>query len=362
MPEPIEISLTQLVLWRDAARIQSWPELLARIPDETVLRSPTDFGRLFETERMTDKRHSAAERITRNLSGLESNRGQILLRGVGLLERKTGGYGLSEDGLLLAGSYRDNRYGKGWVVQLARLLLCREPRTRVIMSELSRESAVLRFERDSWFGGNLARAKIEVGADFVEPFADVSHEGETLRGLLERHSWWSLGRWRDDPLLAGQDDCRFTGQLKKEFSLTEVGSAVRASFEVLLHLGVLDEAGGECRLNMGVARRELGEDLAEDFAWEGQGEVVPLPEILGRKIKELRSDTGYVVASELRRELRALGIENPDREIARLEEAGAIVIEAEDFGQSRHGEGLFGDARKQLVKIRVLGGGHPAGE
>jgi hypothetical protein len=34
-----------------------------------------------------------------------------------------------------------------------------------------------------------------------------------------------------------------------------------------------------------------------------------------------------------------------------------VLIDAEDYGQSRHGEGLFGEPRKQLVKLRVETGG-----
>lgn len=357
MREPVEISLTQLVFWRDAARIQSWPELLARIPPNTVLQSPTDFGRLFETERMTDKRHSAAEKITRNLPGLESRRGRLHLRGVGLLDQRGGGYGLSTEGQLLAENYREDRQGIVWVRRLAQLLLSREPRTRVIVKELSKEGAVLRFERASWFGGNLRKALIETSDDVCAPFADTDSEVKSLRSMLQQQAWWSLGYWRDHSLLAEQFDCRFTGQLKSEFSLSEVGLAERAPFEVLLHLGVIEESAGECRLKASVAREELGDDLAEEFGWEGLSEPESLTELIRRTIDELRSDTGYVVASELRRELSAHGIENPDREIARLEEAGIIIIEAEDFGQSRHGEGLFGDARKQLVKLRVTAGG-----
>ena len=68
----------------------------------------------------------------------------------------------------------------------------------------------------------------------------------------------------------------------------------------------------------------------------------------------MRSPTGYVVASELRKALKDRGIKNPDREMAQLESKGIIIIETESHGQGRHGEGLYGDPRKQLLKLRVL--------
>ena len=87
MSRPVAISLSQLVLWYDAPRVQSWPALMSRVPPETVLASATEFGRRYDTERMTDTRHAAAEKITRNLPGLERRGERLQLRGVGLLER-----------------------------------------------------------------------------------------------------------------------------------------------------------------------------------------------------------------------------------------------------------------------------------
>jgi hypothetical protein len=62
----------------------------------------------------------------------------------------------------------------------------------------------------------------------------------------------------------------------------------------------------------------------------------------------------------LRDVLRARGIADPDRAIAMAENEGRLLIYAEDYGQSRHGSGLFGDPRKQLVKLRIIGGGDNA--
>src|SRR5256885_16746302 len=87
MGEPARVALTQLVLWYDATRIQTWPSFLADVPPGTSFKAPTDFGRRFATRRMTDDRHAAAEKITRNLPGLEEISGKPVLRGVGLLER-----------------------------------------------------------------------------------------------------------------------------------------------------------------------------------------------------------------------------------------------------------------------------------
>lgn len=360
MGEPVKIALTQLVLWYDATRIQTWPAFLAEVPQETSLKSPTDFGRRFATNRMTDDRHAAAEKLTRNLPGLEEVNGKLILRGLGLLDRKDGVYRVSTSGRRLAEAYTTNKGEGAWVAQLAKLLITREPRTRVIFWLLVQPGAGLTFAADTWFGGSLQKAQIEIpGIAPVAPFS-TKNKGSSLRAAIAERTWWALGAWREHPLLGGSTDCQFVGQLGNEFSLHDVGLALRAAFEVLLHFGALRANGGRCWADLDVVRSKLGSELVEDFGIERHmPQTESLPRLLNAVIEKLKSDTGYVIASELRDELHRCGIDNPDREIAKLEAAGVVRIDAEDYGQRRHGVGLYSDPRKQLIKIRVVSGGNP---
>lgn len=99
--------------------------------------------------------------------------------------------------------------------------------------------------------------------------------------------------------------------------------------------------------------------MAEEFGWAPGRNGVSLLDLLVQVVPALRSDTGYVVASELRDTLRHHGVADPDRDLAILVEKGRVLIDAEDYGQARHGEGLFGEQRKQLVKLRIESGGRP---
>jgi hypothetical protein len=357
MLETASIGLNQLVLWYDGTRIQTWPVFLASVADTLELPSATDFGRRFETERMTDQRHAAAEKIVRNLPGLEARGTRFILKGIGLLEQTQNGYRLSPDGVALRTAYVTDPKGKGWVKILATLLLAREPRTRVVIRALSAEGAELHFDGKKWFGGSLRKARILDAGNPVFPFHGDEADSPTLRTLLREHSWWALGEWREHPLLTQADNCHFTGTLQPEFSLHDVGLALRGPFEILLHLGVLRISENVCWIDRDAAKRELGEKLGLEFGWAVSAQAIPLEQLVDRLVKELRSDTGYVIASDLRQCLRREGFVNPDADIAKLESEGKLVIEAEDFGQARHGEGLFGDPRKQMVKIRVLAGG-----
>jgi hypothetical protein len=354
MLNTVSIGLNQLVLWYDGARIQSWPVFLTSVPHDLMLPSATDFGRMFDTQRMTDRRHAAAEKIVRNLPGLEKKGERLILKGIGLFAQTQNRYGLSSDGIRLGAVYSEDQKGKGWVRLLASLLLAREPRTRVVIRALSREGAELHFDGKKWFGGSLRKARIIAGGDQVLPFCGEDAEQPSLRTLLHEHSWWALGEWRSHTLLEQADNCHFTGTLQESFSLHDVGLALRGPFEILLHLGILRSQEDVCWLEKDAAVRELGQDLASEFGWASAPSAIPLEELVARHVEALRSDTGYLIASDLRKALRREGVENPDAEIARLQSEGKLVIEAEDFGQARHGQGLFGDPRKQMVQIRML--------
>lgn len=354
MTEPVAIALTQLVLWYDSTRIQTWPAIMAEAEAGTVYPSTREFGKTHCTDRITTRGHSAADNVSKNLPGLETKGSRLVLRGIGLLEKSTGGYRLSESGRQLGEAYRNDPSGKAWGKVLGRLLLQREPRTRVFVKLLSENGASLYFTEDQWWGGSIGRATInfEDGRQ-VTPFLDNQDQISNLRSAIKEHSWWALGEWRTHPLLQGAEDCCFVGQASAHFSLHAASVALRASCEVLLFLGALHHKADRCWLDHDAAIGAFGPAVAEDFGWNSSGGTKSLREWLGVIASELRLDTGFIVASELRDRLRKQGFENPDRDIAQLELEGWVIIEAADYGQSRHGVGLYDDPSKQLIKLRV---------
>ncbi len=359
MPERPAIALTQLALWYDPTRIQTWPRFLASLAEGAVARTPTDLGREYATARMTSARHASAFNLVRNLPGLEVRGEQLQLRGVGLLERGARGYQVSRLGRKLAGAYRTAPDGSNWPFRLADLLLGREPRTRAFVRLLSRPGATLVFDRDGWFAGSYRLARIESdGQPDSYPF-EGSEGRPTLRDSLGDDAWWCLGDWRRAALLEGASDCRFCGTRGAAFSLHDIGLALRAACEVLLVAGLLRSDGGAARLDFQAAATLLPERAA-DFGWPlDAGESGELLPALAELLPALRSPTGHVVASELRTALHDRGVADPDRAIAAAESEGHLHVYAEDYGQSRHGTGRFGDPRKQLVKLRIVSGAQP---
>jgi len=357
LSQKIKISLTRLILWSDPTRIQSWPALISKVPSDVASTSLIDFGRLFITDRMLDPKHSAAEMITRNLPGIEKLGEKIVLKGVGLLERRGKEYRLSNDGKNIADAYKSDPQGMDWVKLFATLLLTKEPRTRILIKMLSTSGAALQFERENWFGGSTQKTKIQrPDGTLVAPFLSKDGTGiPTIRVPLDESAWWALGEWRNHKLISDASDCEFRGKINEKVSLNGIGTALRSSCEVFAHLGILKMAEGSCWLDQKKAIECLGFELADDFGWVSDNEppmdtLALIKEVIGT----LRFDTDYIVASELREALHKHGVKNPDAEIARFEESGQVIIDAADYGQSRHGQGLYDDPRKQLIKIRIL--------
>ena len=99
----------------------------------------------------------------------------------------------------------------------------------------------------------------------------------------------------------------------------------------------------------------LGNAVAADFGWQkasNRNSLSPI-QVLASEVDRLRLDTGFVVASELREALHQRGFSNPDKAIADFIKNGLATIEGQDYGQERHGRGLYGDPTKQLIRLRI---------
>jgi len=351
----LDIGLTQLALWYDSTRIQTWPAFLAAVPADAVRQSPTDLGRSFATQRMTSERHSSAFNLVRNLPGLEQRGGRLQLRGVGLLERAHGGYRVSPMGRRLADLYDNAPDSQDWVVFLADTLLGREPRTRGLVGLLSDADATLEFPEPGWFIGSYRKARLSrPGQADVYPFAN-GNDRVNLGQTLSDRAMWCLGDWSEHELVGAAESVRFVGLRSETPSLHDVGLALRAAMEVFHVREVVKHSNGSAWLDTAAATRLLPRRAGE-FGWVPPSDET-LVDALSEVLPTLRSPTGHVVASELRDVLLERGHADPDRAIAEAEEQGQVLVYAEDYGQSRHGRGLYGDPRKQLVKLRIVGRG-----
>ena len=352
------VALNQLVLWYDPTRIQTWPRLLVQLAGGEVFSNMTDFTKRHVSDRSLDEKHGAYIDLARGLPGLEATPRGFLLRGVGLFDKEASGYRLSRAGAELVASYRRDAKNDDWVVRLARLLVSREPRFRVLLKQLSQEGSCLVFKGAGWFQGTVQDIQLVApGEESTFPFRDKP-DIRSLRSWLVENTWWALGEWRCHRLLADFTDARFVGQLKPDFTLDRIGLRIRPAFEVLVYLDIVRHTGSEAWLDRDSAAEVLGDAVAADFGWEKtatRNSLSPI-QILALEVERLRLDTGFVVASELRGALHQRGFSNPDKAIADFIKDGLATIEGQDYGQERHGRGLYGDPTKQLIRLRI----HPS--
>lgn len=351
----VTIRLTKLFLWAEAARFQTYPEIMTKLDPHHIYSGTQEVAKAVAGSRDAGGRNASRDEVALNLPGWGPSRhGDSVLRGIGLLEQHNGGYVVSATGKRLARLFEDESGQGSWQTELAQILLEREPRTRTIIGFLNREGATLTFAKGGWFTGAYKEVLLENEDEKWTPFAATSSADPDLQVLLNRAGKWALGHWIESVQPEEAEEVQFTGTTKRQLSMNGLGSALRGPFELFLHLGLLSESDGVVTWEHQRASELFPADLIDDMGGQYIAPRESRPDLVVRLIGELSADDGYVVASELRDALHREGVQSPDKEIATLIEGGVIRLEAYDYGQSRHGHGLFDDPKKQLVKFRVL--------
>jgi hypothetical protein len=345
--------LTKLFLWVEAARFEAYPELMSRLDPEHVYRGMKAVARLVLGSRNVDGKNLTRDDLTFNLPGWGPCRnGDPVLKGIGLLENRNGGYVLSAEGHRLGTLYHENPRENTWKVELARILLTREPRTRVLVRLLTQAGSSLRFSQPGWFAGPYRSSVLETEAGKYHVLSGKTGPGGDMPALLDKEGKWALGAWERDEPVRDAESIMFAGTTGPTFSTNDLGMALRGPLELFLNLQLVQESGGVVWWNHRRASELLPAELVRDLGGP-LPDAASLAEMTVRLINELTADDGFLVASELRDALRQRGVPAPDKQVAELMEQGIIRLEAFDYGQARHGQGLFEDPRKQLVKFRV---------
>jgi hypothetical protein len=357
----VVLRLATLRLWQEPSRLQAIPRFLQDVEPERVYANMADLARRAGGRRMIDDRHVKEEGITRNLGDWQRNaQGEWIWRGIGLLRQRNGGYVLAPSGLAVRSEYGEDPQGTAWKVMLAAEILTHEPRTRAVVRALSAEGAEWRFRASAWFRGQYDDAVLTGDLGEYRPLAPASRGRPNIQSLLNDLGAWALGGWRAAALGAASTApaVAFAGVRDPVLTVDDLGGALHGPFELFAALGVAEDVDGTVRWRAAEAAARFGPELAADFGWAaGPVATDDVLALVGRLVRELRADDGFVVAARLRDGLAAAGVAEPDREVAALVDAGFVVIDAFDYGQRRHGEGLFGDPRKQLVRLRVRGAG-----
>lgn len=353
MPNKQIVRLSKLFLWPEPARFQAYPEFLVLIDPEEPYKHMHDVARRAGGQRMLDDTHVKHENIVRNLPGLEYNKEhEPVIRGVGLMQKTGKQFFLSDWGRQLRDAYLEDSTGIAWKVILASNLLSREPRIRSMVRIISRSDGVLKFPQGGFFTGRYKQAELIMGDKVYRPFVDQQECQQNLQQLIIDLGYWALGSWQQE---IAEGKIIYSGADKESITATGLSMAMKAAFTLFKHLDLVDEYDGELQWRNVTAAQLLGDELAQDFGWD-KGIILDTLRIVKDLIGQLTADNGFLVASQLINRMEERGIAESEKTLAKLLDAGHIRLEAWDYGQMRHGRGLFGEPDKQLLKLSIYGG------
>ena len=173
----VRIALPKLFLWSEPARIQEYPEAVSRAkPGRVYSRAELEREVFDIAATMQFKGGAPRGKGTDgviNTYGLERSGSRFRINGINLFERVSKGFRLTHEGIDLGRRFREADRDAKWARALARQLLRREPRTRLVIGLCMR----------GWQLGVTAPAGIPTGAvSLTSPHGDlVSVDSARLR-------------------------------------------------------------------------------------------------------------------------------------------------------------------------------------
>jgi hypothetical protein len=358
----VRIALPKLFLWSEAARVQEYPEALARgVAERGYTRSEIE-RELFDVAPTMRFQHgsprgSRTDGIV-NLYGLERSRDRWRLNGIGLLDRHAGRATLTADGLRLGALYREEPRGDAWARELARLIAQREPRTRLILWLMLRGAELRAGSSDA-----DARFPIELRLPDAGVLAIRWTGSDDFNRLLQAHATELLGaHWaRVLGPEAGRTVVWEGVEHERPPSTNGLSTALRRSLGLLQHLGVFEGSAGSWLLSQAQLGRTLGGDIAPSLGVES---AAPMPpgddEAFARALSDCADAEGFLVVSRLSDrfgELLDVPIEDRpavfDSYVRAAMYHDRLRVLDRHPGQPRMGRGLFGEPTARRIRIEL---------
>src|SRR5689334_19527641 len=133
----VRIALPKLFLWSEAARIQEYPEAVSRAETGRVYsrveleRDVFDIAATMEFKGGAPRGKGTAGVV--NTYGLVRSGTRYRINGINLFEHVDKGLRVTAEGIELGKAFREAQTDREWAQVLARQLLQREPRTRLVI-------------------------------------------------------------------------------------------------------------------------------------------------------------------------------------------------------------------------------------
>jgi len=357
-----KVALPKLFLWNDPTRYQEYPEALAR----------AEKGRVYSRQEIEQDLFDIAPTLTFKKDGKPRGRGtdgivntmgferfgqRLCVNGLDLIRKTEEGFVVSQSGIELGHAYRVDPAGDAWLHLLARNVLLREPRTR-LLTGLMLKGWMLKVE----VFNNFPKSQMAfIGPDNGR--LDItSKDCQQFNCLLSDNAELALGPlWISELFEHGLKlPVEWCGIRVDQPSIKDLSTAIKKSFGLLFYVGIFNDEGNGWAVDTDRAGRLLGHDVLESFGVFGAGDSIgkSTDNLFIEALSQTMDNEGYTIASALAYKFGELCQTPVEERNAALDKFAReamyddrLVIASCHAGQPRMGRGLFGDSNCRRLKI-----------
>jgi hypothetical protein len=359
----LRIALPKLFLWNEPGRIQEYPAAMARAKGGRQYSRVEVERELFDiVPTLAYKGGAPRGRRTDgiiNTYGIERSGERYRINGIDFLRRHEDGLRATPAGIALGQAYREDPGGDGWAKLLARQLLLREPRTRLLVGLLAKG-----FRMEVNVDGTTPSGALAVVNETGERIPIPQRNCSAFNDLLAAEAEMALGpHWRTD-----LNDLGATGRVVWEGvqggkpSTNDLPTALKKALAVLFFIRLFDGDSETWVVDPGRLTEVVGNEVASSFGLAGSVESPRLSanQAFAKALEATLDAQGFAVVSQLADQFgQLLGV--PHEERAKVLDSFVrtaiyherLRILAHHAGQPRMGRGLFGENDRRRVKFDI---------
>lgn len=356
----VRIALPKLFLWSEAGRIQEYPEAASRAEPGRVYsrgeleRDVFDIACTMEFKGGAPRGKGTDGVI--NAYGLERRGSRYRINGINLFERVDRGHRVTSEGVELGRTFREAVSDVEWARVLARQLLRREPRTRLVVG-LCLRGWQLGVESP----GGIPTGSLSLASPQGEVLQVAQRHCEGFNTLLIENTEVALGPcWRADLQALGEANAVvWEGVQGATPSTNDLPTALKKALAVFFHVHAFDGGPTLWGMDAGGLTDALGMDDLALLGFEGgaPGRLTD-DEAFARALRDCTGAEGFLIVSQLADRFgELLGVPAEDcTAIFDSYARGAMyhdqlrVLERHP-GQPRMGRGLFGEPGARRVRV-----------
>lgn len=363
--DTIKVALPKLFLWSEQTRYQEYPEALSRAEAgriytrQEIERELFDIGPTLTFKRNGKPRGRGTDGIV-NAMGYERLGQRLCVNGLDFIRKTDTGFIISDSGMKLGRLYRKADDKRQWLNVLARQLLLREPRTRLLIG-LILHGWVLK----TAVSNNFPNGQMTLVSPNDEQLEITARGCLQFNTLLDAYGEMALGPlWIEELRSEGLSfPVQWCGVRVDLPSVNYISSALRKSLGLLFYIGVFQGDDDAWTLDQARVVSQLGPDVLGSFGIDEVSETMKpsRDEVFLNALADSADEEGYVIVRVLAEAFgKACHISSEQWEFALdqfVREAmyeGRLTIVASHTGQLRMGRGLFGDNNYRRIKIDFI--------